>query len=486
VPTAAALPEPQSLTSAAARPVLCVDLDGTLIATDVLAESVAQLLARNPFWAFALLFWLLRGRAYLKQAVAARTTFDAAALPYRPEIVAFLEGERAAGRRLVLATAAHRSVAEAVAAHLGLFAEVVATDAGANLKGARKAAALVAKFGEKGFTYAGDTAVDLEVWAHAAGAVVVGPAALESRAAKVTSLERAFVVPAAGLRAWRKALRLHQWLKNLLVFVPAFTAHRLAEPGILPRTLLAFAAFSLCASSVYVANDLADLQADRAHRTKRLRPFAAGTLSIFAGLAAVPILVAASLALSLLVSVQFTAILALYLATTTAYTFRLKRLALVDVLCLAGLYVVRLFAGASAADVPISPWLFAFALFMFLSLALLKRVAELRLSEPGEQRVAGRGYAPGDLDLLRQMGISSGYLAVLVFALYVQSATVASLYRRPELLWLLCPMLLYWVSRAWLLTHRGEMHDDPVVFAARDRVSLVIGALAAVVVVLAT
>ncbi len=483
--TATSVVEQAPARAAPALP-LCVDLDGTLIATDVFVESTLAVVARHPLWVPRLALLFLHGRSRAKSFVSEHGELDVEALPYREDVLEFLREERAKGRTLVLATAAHRLLAQKVAAHLGLFDDVLASSGSTNLKGTHKAEALAQRFGEKGFSYAGDARVDQAVWARAGEAVVVGSAALARRAARTTPVAKTFAPEPPGLKAAVRALRVHQWLKNLLVFLPAFAAHRLRDPATLVAALIAFWAFSLCASAVYVANDLADLSSDRRHRSKRTRPFASGAVPIAAGLGAIPLLLLSSAVLATLLPPSFGLVLASYFVLTTLYTFSLKRIALVDVLALAGLYAVRIFAGGAAAEVAVSPWLIAFALFLFLSLALVKRVSELQAATNGGASLSGRGYQPGDLEVLRQMGIASGYLAVLVLALYLQSAKVEGLYRRPELLWLACPLLLFWVSRAWLVTHRGEMHDDPVVFALRDPLSLAVGVLTVLIVVLAT
>lgn len=289
-------------------------------------------------------------------------------------------------------------------------------------------------------------------------------------------------------RTWIRALRLHQWAKNLLIFVPLFAAHRFMEPGLLVTALVAFVAFGMCASAVYVFNDLTDLAADRRHPRKRMRPFASGRLTTNQGIAAALPLCVGGLTLAIaLVSSSFAGVLLLYMAITTAYSLYLKRILLVDVLVLAGLYSMRLFAGAVATGIVLSPWLLAFSTFLFFSLALVKRYAELIYMESiGREPDFGRAYVTGDKDLLRGLGTAAGVSAVLVLALYVNSEIVAGLYDRPALLWLVCPPLLYWISRMWLAAHRGDMHDDPIVFTIKDRASYLVGLLVLVIVVLST
>lgn len=466
---------------------LCVDLDGTLVRTDVLVESVLALVKRNPLYVLMLPAWLARGRAALKAEVARRVELDPAALPYRDDFLAWLRGQRQEGRRLVLATSANARFADAIARHVGLFDSVVASDEHENLSGRRKAARLVQAYGERGFDYCGNEAVDLAVWKHASGAVVVGGERLARRAGRVSAVRARFADAAGGLRVVARACRAHQWVKNVLLFVPLLAAHRANDLQAGSRAALGFFAFCLCASSVYLLNDLFDLQADRAHPRKRLRPIASGAMAPLTGLALAPALLFAAGAMALALPGRFEALLASYFLLALWYSLTLKRLVLVDVLTLVGLYTVRIVAGAEAVGVPLSFWLLLFSIFLFLSLAIVKRYAELDgLRGRGELAAAGRGYVVQDLQMLQSFGVASGYLSALVLGLYIDNPEVTMLYRHPRLIWGLCVILLYWVSRVWLTAHRGQMHDDPLVFAVSDRQSLALGVAAAALVLLAT
>ena len=284
------------------------------------------------------------------------------------------------------------------------------------------------------------------------------------------------------LLALLRALRVHQWVKNLLVFVPVLLDHKLLNPPVMVKALIAFVAFCCAASGAYVLNDLLDRDADRQHRIKRNRPFAADTLSRFFGVVLVPLLFAAALLWSLWLSPKFLALLTLYVVLTTAYSIYLKQIAVLDVLLLAGLYTLRVLAGVAASHVRFSTWLLAFSMFLFLSLAFLKRYAELSELQGGAaEGLARRGYLRGDREWLGSMGGASGYLSVLVLALYINSEEVVALYRNPLLLWLICPLLLFWISRMWLLAHRGRIDQDPIVAAVRDPASYAIGALVALI-----
>jgi 4-hydroxybenzoate polyprenyltransferase len=469
---------------------LVVDLDGTLIKTDLLWESLTRLLRQNPFQLFPALFWWTRGRAFLKKQLAARVTLDPATLPFNEPFLAFLREKKKAGRKLILATASDRQMALPVADRVGLFDEVLGSDGKTNLRGANKLKMLVEKFGERGFDYAGNARPDLAVWRCAREAIVVNAGrALAQQTANCAKAGPVFPADSSPVRAFAVCLRPHQWVKNAIIFVPALAAHKLSDTSVLLREGWAFIAFCLCASSMYVLNDLADLDADRQHPGKKERPFAAGDLPLPVGLIAGPLLLLAGMWLSVRLSWLLAGVTALYLLLTTAYSWRIKQLALLDVFVLAGLYTIRLVAGHTAADIAYSAWLLMFSMFIFLSLVLVKRFVELKsakLAAPGAATLAGRGYVTGDLELVTALGTGSGYLAALVLALYVNSQQVVILYAHPNLLLFACPLLLYWISRMWLLAHRGQMHDDPVVFALKDAVSYLIAGLALLILWLAT
>ena len=467
----------------APEPPLCVDLDGTLLRSDSLHESVVRLLRSHPLRLFALPFWLLRGKAALKRRIAAYVALEAAALPYHAGLLHHLRGERARGRRLVLVSAADESVVRAVAAHLDLFDDVIASDGERNLAGAAKRDVLAARYGNGGYDYAGNASVDLEVWSAARRAVVVGggPRIVRRLGDKVSE-----VYPRPPrLRTIVNAFRVQQWVKNLLVFMPLLMAPEATHPGLFLDAAAAFFAFSFCASSVYVVNDLLDLDTDRRHVRKRLRPFASGDLPLSVGLVLAPACLAAGLGLALLLPWRFFGVLVAYMIASTVYSWWLKHVPLLDVIVLAVLYAGRVIAGGAATYVEPSPWLLGFSLFFFLSLAFVKRYAELYALQKDRSSLQVRGYYPADLELITVNGTVSGYLSVLVAALYINGDRASGIYRHPELLWLVCPLLLYWVSRIWMLAHRGEVNDDPLLFAIKDRTSYVVGACIAAVLVLA-
>lgn len=465
---------------ALSRP-LVVDLDGTLIRTDMLVESASQFLIKHPFAFFKPLLWLMRGKTVLKSELAQRVQLDVSALPYHVNVLDWLRAEKQNGRRLVLATASHHVLAEQVARHLNLFDEVLATEGDTNLKSAAKAQALVARFGQGEFDYVGNDWPDVQVWTQAHTAHVVdAPPALLACAQAQGNVGQVFASSTpSSLMAMLKAMRLHQWMKNLLVFVPLMAAHQYADASRDVLALMAFVVFSLTASSVYLLNDLVDVQDDRHHVRKRHRPFASGALSLITGWVVWPGLLLAAVLWSVwYMPVLFSVSLGVYFVLTVAYSLYLKQLAVVDVLTLAALYTLRIIAGAAAVGVAVSFWLLLFSMFIFLSLALIKRYSELKVARDAGKTGAlrGRGYEPDDLELVSSLGGSSGFIAVLVLALYIQDGQAAHLYAMPQLIWLACPVMLFWISRAWLIAHRGRMHDDPIVFALKDRVSWGVGA----------
>jgi 4-hydroxybenzoate polyprenyltransferase len=466
---------------------LCIDVDGTLIKSDVLIESFFVLLKRNILFVLFIPFWLLKGKAYLKEQIAERVELDIHLLPYHKAFLDHLREQHRRGRRLILATASHRKFARQIAEHLGLFDEILASDSQTNLSGTKKLECLRTNFGDRGFDYAGNARVDLKIWPHARRAILVDPeAGVHAAAARVTEIERVFSDGNPRLRDYLRALRVHQWLKNLLVFIPLLAAHQVGNSELLLRAVLALVAFSFCTSSVYVLNDLLDLSADRLHPRKRLRPFAAGTLSTKQGVVLIPVLLTVATLIALMLSTEFLTLLITYYVFTLGYSLWFKAKVVVDVIVLAGLYTLRMLAGAAAVSIIPSFWLLAFSMFIFLSLAMIKRYSELLLLKDEGGVIAGRGYTAVDLPILSSLGSASGYLAVLVLALYIHSDDVKRLYTHVEAIWLLCPLLLFWMSRMWLAAGRGKMHDDPIVFAIEDRASQWVALLAIVIVWFAT
>lgn len=462
---------------------LVVDLDGTLILTDTLHEAALRALREQPSAVMRIPLWLLRGKAYLKQKLAACSEFDAGALPYNQPLLNWLKEQQAQGRSLILCTASDHRIAQAVADYLGIFSQVIASDGAHNLAGRHKAEALIQQFGKQGFDYAGNAHPDLQVWKYARRAIVVHASSSVARAAAACcEVESVFNTPVTGFSVWRRALRLHQWMKNLLLFVPLLAAHQIPDVMHSSDLLMAFLSFGFCASAVYLANDLLDLDSDRHHPRKKFRPFASGELSALTGVLLAPFLLVISLWLGWQIPGHFLGWLIFYFGLTCAYSLLLKRVVLIDCLTLALLYTVRLIAGASAAAMNLSFWLLAFAVFLFLSLAFVKRYAELEIQLlSGKEKAHGRGYYTADAGLVQTLGVSSGFSAVLVLALYLNSDAVVKLYKSPEIIWGAVPVMLFWISWMWMQAHRGKMHDDPLVFALKDKASLAAGVAFAIV-----
>jgi len=469
---------------------LVVDLDGTLIKTDLLHEGLSAALLTQPLAFFRILGWLAKGPAHLKERLADAVQLDPSTLPYRSDLLEWLKQQRASGRYIVLATAADSQIAGAVAGHLGLFDEVVSSEGGHNLKAEAKRDALVKRFGVGGFAYIGDARCDLDVWEVASAAHVAGHAPrLTGLLRRRGKLERVFDEHRVTVGALLQAMRPTQWSKNLLILVPLLASHRFLDPAAVASALLAMFVFAVAASGVYIMNDLVDLEHDRHHPRKRMRPLASGALPVLIGWAVWPLLLgaAATIAANAL-PIAFAGWLLMYVGLTLAYSFWLKREPIADVVTLALLYTLRIIAGAAAIGVPLTFWLLSFSIFLFLSLALIKRFIELRAAHDHANgaHLRGRGYGPRDLDFVAILGGCAGYTSVLVLGLYVHDPRTASMYPSPEFIWLACPIFLAWISRAWLLAFRGEMQDDPVVFAVKDRISWLLSAMFALAFALAS
>jgi 4-hydroxybenzoate polyprenyltransferase/phosphoserine phosphatase len=466
----------------APSPVLCVDLDGTLIRGNLLWECVVLLAKKSPASVLLLPFWLLRGRAFLKRRLADRVQLDPSRLAYRQQVLDLLQQERLCGRRVALVTAADSYLAQSVAAYLGCFDEVYASDGKVNLKGASKAAFLAERYANTGFEYIGDSAADLKVWRSASAAYVVGAPARVKQAAALTTVKAAIIDSPPSFRTWVSALRGHHWAKNLLLFLPLLLSHNLSVVPLV-RTAAGFVLYGFCASGLYILNDLLDLHSDREHPWKKDRPFAAGQLSISDGVAVSLVLLGGAFGFGFLLSLKFGIALAAYATLTMLYSLYIKKVALLDVFVLSSFYSFRILAGALISATPLSQWFLAFSMFFFLSLAMAKRYSELvHANDLVTSGNSGRGYRVHDRELLLSFGVGSSFSAVVIFSLYVQSHDVRVLYSSPQWLFLLCPIVLYWLGRTWLLAHRGELKEDPVTLAIRDRVSYVVAAAAAIVI----
>jgi 4-hydroxybenzoate polyprenyltransferase/phosphoserine phosphatase len=466
---------------------LYVDLDGTLIRSDLLHENLLALVRKRITLLWRLPFWLAKGRAFLKARLAETCELDAQMLPYRDSLLEYLRSERIRGRELVLATAANERQAQRIAAHLGMFSAVLASTDCRNLKGHEKCLAILEHCAGGPFAYAGNGRVDLPIWARAREGIVVGANRRVAAAAhRATEIVREFDCPESRWLPLVRAMRPHQWLKNVLVFVPLLTAHLWASAPARWSALVAFLAFSLVASGGYIVNDLIDVPSDRKHPRKRRRPIASGAVSAPAAVLLACALFIAGLTLAARTSSTFLAVIETYVVITFGYTALLKKRIVFDAITLAGLYTIRVIGGAIAIEVTLSFWLLAFTMFFFFSLALTKRYSELvMLAAAGRKAASGRDYMVSDAGILASLGTGSGLVAVLVFALFINSQSTLAHYEHPELLWLLCVIILYWVARMWIKAGRGEMHDDPLVFAARDPNSLFFAVMAVAIVIAA-
>ena len=474
------------LTSKKIEP-LVVDLDGTLIYTDILYESTLKVLRDKPLQAFLIPFYLFKGKSALKQHLATHSDLDVTYLPYNCSLIDWLKHERFLGRKIILSTAADIKFANLISAYLGIFDEVIASDGVENNSGHLKASKLIKRFGDKGFDYIGNSVSDLHIWKHSRSAILVNVTSnLESRVKRICDVVKIFPKQENKFIIWFQVFRVQQWLKNLLLFVPIFAAHKIGNFELLNELVIAFISFGLCASAVYIANDLLDLESDRKHSQKHKRPFASGRIFIVLGVLLIPLLTFISFYIGHYVGSEFLTWLVVYFVLTFAYSLWLKRIVLIDCLLLAILYTIRIVAGGAAVGIPISFWLLAFSIFLFFSLAFVKRFVELQ-SQPltMEGPIHGRGYLTSDISIIQALGITSGFISVLVLALYINSMNVVMLYKLPQILWATVPLMLLWISWVWMKAHREEMHHDPIVFAFKDNVSIVIGLLFATVFVVA-
>lgn len=457
---------------------LIVDLDGTLIRTDLLVETALEYLGRQPVRGIGVMGWLVRGKARLKGKLAERSRLDIAALPYDKTVLDYVLAARQGGRKVYIASASHALLVGQIAEHLGCFDGWYASDEATNLAREQKADFLTATFGEKSFDYIGNEAADLPVWRRARRAILANAPSRISRRLTAESLAHEILSSRQHkLTDWVRLLRPHQWIKNILVFVPILTAHMFTVVA-LTQALIAFVALSLCASGVYILNDLVDIQADRQHPRKRLRPFASGAVPAAGGALLAPLLIGLSFVVASFLSRGFFLILGLYFLITSAYSLFLKRKLLLDAVVLSSLYSLRVIAGAQAIQVVMSEWLLAFSLFLFFALALIKRHSELALRfDAGLPDPSNRDYRVEDLNVVAALAAAAGFNAVIVISLYISSGTVQQLYRHPQYLWLACPLFFYWIARLIILSNRRVLHDDPVVFAMRDPVSIAVAAL---------
>ncbi len=452
---------------------LLVRNEGVLVKSDIVWEAFYLLLKRNPLILLWLPFWLLRGKAFITQQVIERATPDVEYLPYNKELLTFLQEQRRIGRQLVLVTSLSEGYARQISNHLGIFDSVLSRKELIGKTQSKKTKGEAADSDKVTFAYACRDAEDIALCGEQWPVLLVNPDpnSLDATGNKYT-IEQILISDNRDRFEYFRVIRAHQWLKNLLVFVPLATAHQMSDSTLVLRAIIAFVAFSLCASGIYILNDLLDIPADRRHPTKCNRPFAKASVPISTGTMLILVLTLSAFVFGLFLGTPFLYVLAGYLLTTTFYSCWLKQIALIDVVVLAFLYTTRIFAGGAAVSIMPSFWLLSFSMFIFFSLALMKRSTNLQQADThGRKALHGRGYTIDDSAFVHICGISSVYLSVLVLALYINSENVRLLYTHPRVIWLLCPVLLYWISRVWLITSRGQMHDDPLIFAIYDRAS---------------
>ncbi|WP_374079897.1 UbiA family prenyltransferase [Bdellovibrio bacteriovorus] len=451
---------------------LVCDLDNCLIKTDALYEQWLSLLKRKPLFFLLSFLWLFKGKAYFKHQLANHTAFHPQLIPYREDVLQIIKAYRTDQKgQVILASASPQVWVEAVANHIGLFDQSIGSTEHKNLKGSQKLLALREVIGSKTFTYIGDHIADLNLWQHSSEIVAVNPSRILTT--KIQALQKPTQIIQDKKTPWKlllKQIRPHQWVKNALVFLPALAGHKLLVPEVFFKSLLAFAGFSLSASFVYVLNDLLDLPSDRNHHTKKKRPFASGNLPIKWGVFLLPLLLLGTSIFAFLLPLPFAGWIATYLILNIAYSFYFKQSVIVDIIILSMMYTLRIFAGSAAASVPVSEWLLSFSTLFFFSLACVKRYTEIIRSK-NKITIDGRGYRQIDYPMVQSLGVGSGLISILIILLYLQGGEVRALYKNPQSLWYATPILLFWVSRIWLLTNRDEIHDDPVVFAVKDKVS---------------
>jgi 4-hydroxybenzoate polyprenyltransferase len=454
---------------------LYVDLDGTFIKSDMLLESCLAAIKEKPYLIFMLLVWLTKGRSYLKAKLAEHSSFNVTTIPLNRQTSAFITDQKGKGRRIILATASNEDIAQKFVDAYPIFDGFLASTPIHNLKGACKLEEILKVSAD--FSYMGNSSEDFVLFEKAQESYLVNPT---KAAVKLNNGD--FVIKKVldydpslpKFKVWFKQLRIHQWIKNVLIFVPILISNQFTDLALLTSTIIGFICFGMLASSTYILNDLVDLESDREHPRKCKRPLACCELSILDGTYVASILFVVAMLGALAISIDFFLVLLMYLVLTVSYSLKLKRYFAMDVIALASLYTIRIFAGAAILGVTVSFWLLSFSMFIFLSLALVKRCAELvALQSTEKENVSGRDYNVGDLTVFTSFGVTASMLAILMYCFYMNSDILSNQYQEPELLWLSLPAFGYWLMRMWVKTIRGEMHDDPIVYSLRDKGSLV-------------
>lgn len=458
--------------------VLVVDLDHTLIKTDLLHEQFLIALKKNLFYSFSILMTLFKGKIALKHFLSTVAPIDPAVLPYNEDVLALIQTFQAAGKKVILVSASLDSEVQKIAAHLGCFAEAYGSKS-ENLKGVTKLKFIQEHLGLSEWSYVGDSGSDLPLWQNSHTAYLVEtPDSLVNLVKKQNPNQKLVLIRknANFFKTFLKGIRAHQWVKNTLVFTPLFLSHQFNDSILLAQSLLSFVLFSFNASSIYILNDLFDLSADRLHPKKKYRPWASGDLGIPLGIICFIFFAFTSLFTTFRCDIHSGFLLLSYFILNLLYTFKLKSLLLIDVILLALMYNLRIIFGGLMTEIPISPWLLTFSVFFFLGLAFIKRFAELKKHTGPTNRSKARAYEPEDQAMIAIIGVASSLLSVLVFALYLNSPIVQDLYQNNNYLWLITPALLYWVARTWILVYRGILDDDPIAFAIKDKPTYMVGA----------
>jgi len=462
---------------------LCVDLDGTLIKADMMFDSIALLIKKNPLYMFIIPFWLMKGKLYLKEQLLKNVKQDINNVPINQEVVDYIINEKKNGRNIILVTASMQFYADEFKEKFYFLDEAIGTKEGVNLVGTAKAEYLKNRFGDKGFDYIGDSRKDLFVWKYAANALIVGNNnEIIAKAKQITNVIKIWEGDKESkISIIYRQLRIYQWVKNVLIFLPALLAHNL-ELATYFNLILSFFSFSFVASSIYIFNDLMDLNSDRNHEIKKNRPIASGKFKISNAFIYSFFLMIFGIILSIFVNINFAIVLLIYIISTFAYSTFLKRIYIIDIITLAVLYTLRLIAGSATSGDAISEWFAAYSLFFFFSMGALKRFTELKNSK--KEKLSGRGYISDDLNIIQTIGISSSLISVLVMVLYINSSTISQLYSNPKFLYLIIPILLHWILRVWILADRSQMNEDPIVFGIKDKSSYVSGFLIFVIMLL--
>ena len=458
------------------KKILVVDLDDTLIFSDMLHETFWAAFSNDYRIPIKSVTWLIRGKEKLKNKLGISAEINVENLPYNNDVINYIKKHRKQGGYTALVSASNQAVAEKIAKFLNLFDEVKGSSENLNLKGHAKAKFLITRFGVKNYDYMGDSLNDLPIWKNANKAITVN--ANSSTIKECEKINSNYHHLKSELSQniffnYLKVIRTYQWIKNILVFVPMFAAHQLTKDNFIDSSL-AFIAFCLIASSVYVINDLFDLNADRAHPIKKLRPFAIGTIPIKNGLIIFLLLFVPGIVISFIIEFYFFLLVLIYFTLSFLYSIVFKKKVILDICILGILYTFRIVGGGFTTEIQLSFWLLAFSIFLFLSLAAIKRQSELvDLKNRKRINIIGRGYLTNDLPIISTIAISSGFISVLLAGLYINSPDVLALYSKPWTLGVASIILLFWIMNIVFASSRGLVNDDPIIYAIKDNTSRV-------------